>query len=233
MTAAQPCFAGQDAPLTVAMEGLCYAGKTTLARALAPLTGGTVIAEYGELAAPPPFPPRNEDDVIAALRHFLRLERARAAAARAAGTAVVLLDRSPLTLIAHEHGIGRLGVPCDPLGAAEMYAAAAETGEILTPCAYLYLHVPEDVAAARQARRGPVAAHLMHPQVRAGIDRACRAYLAALPAQRFLMLDGTVPAAMLAATAALFLSRAASTPQNLPDWRILGQPDRCMAEGRT
>lgn len=233
MTPATSRTAAQREPFAAAIEGLCYAGKTTLARALAPLTGGMVLPDYGELAATPRFPPRDQEDVIAALRHFLCLERARAAAARAARAAVVLLDRSPLTLIAHEHGIGHLGVPCDPHGAARLYAAAAATGEILTPGAYLYLSVPGHVAAARQARRGPVPAHLTHPQVRAGIDRACRAYLAALPAHRFLILDGTAPPATLAASAARLLSHAAPGTRSLPDWRILGLAPQCPAGRRT
>jgi thymidylate kinase len=223
----RPCRSGVDDPLVIAIEGLCYAGKTTLAHVLAPIVSGVVIAEYGELAAPPPFPPRDLDDVTAALKHFLRLEREWAAAARVANAPVVLLDRSPLTLIAHEHGIACLGVPCDSRGAAEMYTTAAESREILTPDAYLYLHVPKAVAAARQARRGPIAAHLMHPQVRAGIDRACRTYLTALPPWLYLELDGTAAPSALAATAASFLSELTPAPA-APGWRILAASPRAV-----
>lgn len=36
-------------PPAIAIEGLCYAGKTTLARALARLTGAVVISEYSDM----------------------------------------------------------------------------------------------------------------------------------------------------------------------------------------
>jgi hypothetical protein len=91
----RPCRSGVDDPLVIAIEGLCYAGKTTLAYVLAPVVSGVVIPEYGELAAAPPFPPGDLDDVASALRHFLRLERERAAAARDANAAVVLARPKP------------------------------------------------------------------------------------------------------------------------------------------
>ena len=193
-------------PLVIAIEGLCFAGKTTLAYALAPLVGAVVIGEYADIALLPPFPPRHLDDVTAALGHFLQLEHQRALAARAAGAPVVLLDRSPLTLIAHECGMTALGLPCDPAGAAEIYSSAAEAGQILTPDAYLYLAIPDDVTAVRQDQRGAVAAHLMNRQLRAGIDRACRSWLATLPRGQCLELDGTISPPALAATAARWLS---------------------------
>jgi hypothetical protein len=199
-------------PLVIAVEGLCYAGKTTLARSLARLTGAVLIGEYADIAAPPPFPPRSLDDVAAALEYFLLLERHRAHAARSAGVPIVVLDRSPLTLIAHECGMAAVGVPSNPSGAAEIYGAAAEAGDILTPDGYLYLAVPDDITAARQERRGAVAAHLMDPQVRAGIDHACRTWLTGLAPQRYLHLDGTLAPLTLAATAQRWLQGLAASP---------------------
>ena len=205
-------------PLVIAVEGLCYAGKTTLARALAPAAGAIVIGEYAGMASLPPFPPRHLGDIATALDRFLHLEQLRARTARAAGAPVVLLDRSPLTLIAHECGMAALGVPCDPAGAAEMYSTAAEAGQILTPDGYLYLAVPDDVTAVRQAQRGPVAAHLMNPHVRAAIDHACRSWLATLPPGRYLGLDGTIAPLALAATAARWLN-GLTADLRLPPWR--------------
>lgn len=219
-------------PLVIAIEGLCFAGKTTLAHTLAPLTGAVVVGEYTGMASLPPFPPRTLDDVAATLERFLRLERHRARIARAAVTTVVLLDRSPLTLIAHEYGMAALGVPCDPAGAAAIYAAAAEAGDILTPDGCLYLSVPDDVTAARQELRGPVASHLMNPQVRAGIDHACRVWLATLPPGRALELDGTAPSPALAATAARWISSlTAGLP--LPSWRTMAPVPSLSSRSRT
>jgi thymidylate kinase len=204
-------------PLVIAIEGLCYAGKTTLAHALAPLAGAVVIGEYTSLASLPPFPPRTLHDVAQALQQFLDVEQHRAHTARTAGTAVVLLDRSPLTLIAHEHGMAALGVPCDPAGAATLYSMAAEVGDILTPDGYLYLTVPDHATAERQQSRGPVAAHLMNTKARAEIDHACQGWLATLPQGHVLRLDGTVASPALAATAARWISRL--TPNRpLPSW---------------
>ncbi len=65
-------------PLVIAIEGLCFAGKTTLANALAVAADTIVIGEYADLAPLPPFPPRHLSDVAAALDHFLRVEHQRA-----------------------------------------------------------------------------------------------------------------------------------------------------------
>lgn len=228
----RPGLPARRDPLVIAIEGLCFAGKTTLAHALAPLADAVVIGEYADIAPLPPFPPKHLDAVTAALGHFLRLERQRALAARAAGSPVVLLDRSPLTLIAHECGMTALGLPCDPAGAAEIYSSAAEAGQILTPDAYLYLAVPDDVTAARQALRGAVAAHLMDRQVRAEIDRACRIWLATLPQGRYLELDGTISPPVLAATARRWLSGLTSGLP-LPSWRTAVPAPGLTSQSRT
>ena len=52
------CPAG---PLAIAIEGLCYAGKTTLARLLARLAGAVVISEYSNMTGAPPLPPREPE----------------------------------------------------------------------------------------------------------------------------------------------------------------------------
>jgi thymidylate kinase len=219
-------------PLVIAIEGLCYAGKTTLAHTLAPLAEAAVIGEYTSVAGLPPFPPRTLDDVAAALHRFLNVEQDRVHTARTAGTAVVLLDRSPLTLIAHEYGMAALSAPCDPAGAAAIYSNAAEAGHILTPDGYLYLAIPDNVTAARQKLRGPVATHLMNPKARARIDHACRGWLATLPPGHVLELDGTAALPALATTAARWISRL--TPgQLLPSWRTMTPVPSLTSQNKT
>lgn len=44
-------------PLAITIQGLRYAGKTTLARPLAWLTGAVVISEYSDMTGAPPMPP--------------------------------------------------------------------------------------------------------------------------------------------------------------------------------
>lgn len=217
-----------DSPLIIAVEGLCYSGKTTLIQHLAPLVSAAAVADYSRLVALPPWPPTDQAAVTAALAHFLTVERHRAQLARAAAAPVVLLDRSPLTLIAHEYGMTALGVPADPAGAIELYATAADAGSILTPHAYVYLTVPDAVTAARRARRGPVAAHLEHPGVRARIDDACHTWLHLLPDRRCLLLDGTAAPAVLARRTAALIAQVGGSPT--PSWRALAvEEPRCSA----
>lgn len=91
----------------LAIEGLCLAGKTTLVHALAARLGALAVPEYADLAPLPPWPPHSREEVTAALRHFLRLEQQRGIFACRTPGRLVALDRSPLTLIAHEFGMER------------------------------------------------------------------------------------------------------------------------------
>lgn len=207
-------------PFVAAVEGLPYSGKSTLVRRLRTLLGGHAAPDYSDAGPLPPWPPRTASDVEAALQHFLLIERQRAQAAVRTSSAVVLLDRSPLTLIAHEYGMAAIGVPANPRRAVELYAKAAATGSILTPDAYIYVAVPDPITAQRRARRGPIAAHLELPAVRAAIDRACRTWLSLIPDQRRLLLDDDAPCGALAARAAAFVTAAAGAAA-IPSWREL------------
>lgn len=209
-------------PLMIAVEGLCFAGKTTLAKAVAADPGVVAVPEYADLADLPPFPPADADAVAAALGHFLALERHRAALAATSGAAVVLCDRSPLSLIAYEHGMGTLGIHRDPILAIEVFAAASDRGEILTPHAYIHLHIEPATANLRQARRPPIRSHLRDPQVQAHMDDINRRYLDAVPPQRRLRLDGGSPLHDNLARARAFLRHLPQvTDPNPPSWRRL------------
>ncbi|MGC4885687.1 hypothetical protein [Micromonospora sp. DT227] len=232
MTTSTPNCPYDKPPVIVAIEGLCYSGKSTLIHHLAARLHPIIAPEYTDLATLPPWPPTDHSQVDAALRQFLHLDQQRARqvrtriasrvhAAGACRSEVVLLDRSPLTLIAHEYGMQALGVPADPDGAATLYAGAAAAGQILTPNAYLYLTIPEPVADARRAARGPVAAHLDDPAVRARIDQTCRTWLRLLPPRRRLILDGTAPPSLLATTAAAFITSLGGPP--VPSWQLLAK----------
>jgi thymidylate kinase len=219
------------APLVVAVEGLCYAGKTTLIHKLAACCTATTLPDYADMAPLPPWPPPDSDAVQAALHHFLHLERRRAGHARASRTPVVLLDRSPLTLIAHECAMRGLGVPADVGGAADLFARAAAAGSILTPDAYIYLAVPESVTRRRRPDRGPVAAHLDSPEVRGWIEHTCQTWLATLPVERRLLLDGTAQVGRLAQRSAAFLATVGGTAP--PSWRTLARALTVPAEARS
>lgn len=207
---------------TVAVDGTCFAGKTTLATALARRLRAAMIPEYAELAPLPPFPPRDHDDVRAALAYLRDLEIRRSAQTRRARTPVVILDRSPLSCIAFQYGMRRLGVPCDHRLAVEAFTTAAMQGLITPPEQYVYLHVEQAVARDRQRIRGPVMACLMDPAAVEDMNRAYRHFLHRLAVQRRLILDGSRPLASLLAEASAFITTS-RTGDGSPaeDWRCL------------
>lgn len=214
-----------SARTVVAVEGLCLAGKTTLVHALAARLGALAVPEYADLAPLPPWPPHSHEDVTATLHHFLRLEQQRGIFAHRTPDRLVALDRSPLTLIAHEFGMDRLGVPAEPDLAVHLFSEAAERGLILTPDAYVYLGVPSSVRAVREARRGRLPAHLTDPVTRAGIEAANRTYLDALPPRRRVVLDGRTCVADLVETVAqLVTDLPPPGEQPAPSWRVLAAP---------
>src|SRR5450755_2968308 len=99
---AAPCYA---APQVIAVEGLCFAGKTTLARSIARHLGAWLGTEYADLITMPPFPPATEAAARARVSAILAAEAGRASRARASGTRLVIFDRSPLSVVGHEHAM--------------------------------------------------------------------------------------------------------------------------------
>jgi thymidylate kinase len=225
-------------PTVLAVEGSCFAGKTSLALALSRHMEVTVVPEYADLAPLPPFPARNSGDVHAALDYLLGVERRRTAAIRASRghNGVVVTDRSPLSSVAFQHAVGRLGVPSDARLAVELFAAAAGRGEIIEPDAYIHLHVDRTTALARQAVRGPVLACLMDPQVLTATQAFYQRFLNDLPPDRRLLLDSLQPRPTLLEHAARF-ARTQQTlgPRPPGAWRAtLGwlEPQSHAAGGR-
>lgn len=201
------------APRVIAVEGLCFAGKTTLARSLARHLRVWLGVEYADMITLPPFPPATWAAARARLSALLAAEAVRSSRARDAGTRMVIFDRSPLSVIGHEHAMRARGVPADPQAAATWFARAADAGAILRPDAYLYLTVPDEVFLQRQRNRGHLPEHLIAPGVRSALGEFYTACLQAAGPGRVLGLDGTVPAASLAAQAAAF---AAGLPPRIP-----------------
>ncbi len=200
-------------PQVIAVEGLCFAGKTTLARSLARQLDVWLGAEYADMIALPPFPPDTETTARARLSALLAADAVRARLARDAGTRLVIFDRSPLSIVGHEHAMRAHGFPADPQAATAWFARAARAGAILQPDAYLYLSVPDKAFRQRQRDRGQLPGHLTAPGVRAALSEFYAACFRAAGPGQVLRLDGTAPAARLAAQAAAF---AAALPPAVP-----------------
>lgn len=207
---------GTAPPVILAVEGLCFAGKTTLARALGRRLGVPVAAEYADLTSLPPFPPPDRAAARAALSALLAAEAHRTRQARASGSHLVIYDRSPLTVIGHEHAMRARGIPADPETAAAWFTAAACTGAILTPTAYIYLTVPDDTCRQRQEARGHLPEHLVAPDVRTALTRFYDTCFAAASQARVLRADGTAPLALLTSQSAAFAARPAGTAEGTP-----------------
>jgi thymidylate kinase len=202
-------------PLVLAVEGLCFAGKTTLTRALARHLGVPAAAEYADLTELPPFPPSDQSAARTAISALLAAEARRSRQARACRSELVIYDRSPLTVIGHEHAMRARGVPADPETAAAWFTAASTTGAILTPAAYIYLTVPDDAARQRQQARGHLPEHLVAPDVRDTLTRFYDACFAADPGS-VLRADGTTPLTVLTRQAAAFAARLPATAGGMP-----------------
>lgn len=207
---------GTGPPLVLAVEGLCFAGKTTLARALARRLDVPVAAEYAALTELPPFPPPDQAAARAGISALLAAEARRSRQARASGSRLVIYDRSPLTVIGHEHAMRARGVPADPETAAAWFTSAAGTGAILAPAAYIYLTVPDDAYRRRQEARGHLPEHLVAPDVRDALTRFYDACFAAAGPGYVLRADGTTPLTILTRHAAAFAARLPGAVGSVP-----------------
>ncbi|HEY2579271.1 MAG TPA: AAA family ATPase [Streptosporangiaceae bacterium] len=203
-------------PQVIAIEGLCFAGKTTLARSLADRLNAWLGAEYADMITLPPFPPATAAAARARLSALLAAEAIRARRARAADTRLVIFDRSPLSIVGHEHAMWARGVPADPQAAASWFARAAAAGAILQPDAYLYLTVPGEAFRQRQRNRGQLPEHLIAPDVRSALSEFYTACFQAAGPGRVLSLDGTAPAGSLVGQAAAFATAILAGVPGMP-----------------
>ncbi len=199
-------------PPTIAIEGPCCAGKTTLAHGLVEESFALSIAyvrDYSDHVGggkflPPPVPTSPvEEELI--LNRFLAIETDRAAYARmtAPEPDLIIIDRSVHTLLAHCFALRRL-LNDDYFGLAQR--VIGESTVPLWPDHILYLDVPQCVIEARNG--GKFAPDSIF--IDAGFNAGVRSYfqqVAEVPGPRVVWLDATVDATMVRALAAAQLRR--------------------------
>ena len=189
-------------PRTVAVEGPCCAGKTTLAHGLAHELSDLAVAyvkDYSDHVGGGRFLPHPVPNSIAeeqrALERFLSIEADRAAEVRSSADQwdVVLIDRSIHTLLAHCHALTHLtGV--DYFGLAR--DAVKRSSIPLWPDLVLYLDVSQDTIDARNRGKFEDSSIFIDPDFNKGI-RSYFLQLAGLEQRQVVWLDATRDATML------------------------------------
>jgi len=179
----------QIKPRQVVVEGLCFAGKTTLTQALiaARAPGAVRVPEYADWADLPLWPPSDAAVARAGLDRLVGLEQRRLQWAAASGAEMAVFDRGPLSLVAHEVAMAAGGVPADP------EHATAVCSRLRAPWALIYLDVPEALARDREQQRGRLPAHLASPRVRRWLRAYYERALLWVDERRVLRLDGDLP----------------------------------------
>jgi thymidylate kinase len=191
-------------PCTVALEGPCCAGKTTLGRLLVQelyeLTV-TFVPCYADHAGGGRFLPRQEAETVAereqALRQILLLEAGRLALVPRACDAI-LEDRSVHTLLAHSYALQRKTGTDFLAPSARLLRSSAVPA---WPDLVLYLDLPQDAVPERNPGKFPPGSIYTDPD----FNTAVRAYfqrLAGRKTPRVTWLDATLEPPELARLAA-------------------------------
>jgi thymidylate kinase len=144
--------------LTVAIEGPCCSGKTTLSNSIVTLLGGpeavTVVPDYADFVGggdhmPDPAPPTiaQELDAIDALLN-IEVRRFANTSISTDATRLTIIDRSALTLIGHANGLDwEMGEGCEYQ--REVARVVFSDVRAVVPTKVIYL----SISAAEQRRR--------------------------------------------------------------------------------
>jgi thymidylate kinase len=192
--------------LTIALEGPCCSGKTTLASILRSQLGydqTVVFPDYVDAAGgidnvPAPSAQTVEDE-LASLRFFLALDldRWRRGFLDCTNPLFVILDRSVHTLLAHRYA-------CEQISSMPVFEVSCQitgaTNHRLFPEIVLYLDVPQRALDERYKQRGQLPSLFTD----VNYNRNFRSYFVPelkVNRGKLSMLDGTLPTNDLAATA--------------------------------
>jgi len=157
-------FNGREIPNQVAIEGNVGAGKSTVASVFGQTFKFPHIGEYGNYVnfadgeKFPTFPPREELSVIDSNPLWLKLEFRRQThmieAVKENPKDLLLVERSPLSLVAFEYAKMRQGLPYEVTNLIGNYAMFLETGQVKEPYGYVFLNTTPSTVEKRIIERG-------------------------------------------------------------------------------
>lgn len=179
---------------SIALEGPCCAGKTTLGRGLvrelADVRVG-YVRDYSDHVGGGRYLPSAMPDSLEseerALVELLKIEADRTARPLAASSDLLLIDRSVHTLLAHCHALERLtGLAYDDLARRVLTSSDIP----IWPDLIAYLDVSDEIVRARNRGKFPPGSIFVNPDFNAGIRSYFRSLAEAEPA-RIVWLDAT------------------------------------------
>jgi thymidylate kinase len=203
-------------PLRVGIEGPCCAGKTTMLRALQrSLEPRPVVSvvDYSDFVGGgrflPPAVPENLQEERNALNTFLTIEQSRTQKAHLLTDpqAVVLIDRSIHTLVAHCFALTCMtGIDYLTLGRETLKASTIP----LWPDVVLYMDVTQETVLARNQGKFPADSIFVNAEFNSGV----RSYFATsddISVLRVAWLDGATDARLLQRLAADYVEKSIGT----------------------
>lgn len=157
-------FDGKNVPNHIALEGNVGAGKSTVAIFFGQKYNLPHIGEYGNYVdfaggeRFPIFPPEDNLSVISSNPLWINLEFRRQThmieAIRSERKDLLLVERSPLSLVAFEYAKMKQGLPYEISNLVGNYAMLIDTDQIKEPSGYVFLNTTPDTVGKRIAERG-------------------------------------------------------------------------------
>lgn len=152
----------------VAIEGSTCAGKSTAVIAVAQRLMAGVVPEHTDIEkvmritdrGMPYFPPKCKDEAIIAITRMVELEMLRERLRNSFEQDIVLMDTSPVTVLAFEYAKMQLGFPAALRELAASYRRLLTSGDLKEPKAWAILEPPLEVILSRLGNRP---ANRVHP----------------------------------------------------------------------
>ena len=157
-------FDSKSIPNHVAIEGNVGAGKSTVASLFSYMYGYPHIGEYGNYVDFPGgerfpiFPPQDNLSVVTSNPLWINLEFRRQKhmldTTKYNKKNILLVERSPLSLVAFEYAKMKQGLPYETTNLLGNYAMFLATGQIKEPLGYVFLNTSPETVEKRIIERG-------------------------------------------------------------------------------